>query len=948
MKKFMRIALVFALAGATLVGCTKDYSGDISDLNKKVTEQASALSALQTQVGAAQTAADAAAQKAAEALAEAQKKASSADVQAAEERVNAKINDLVNGDVKALKDAVAALEGIKAGERLTVLETAIKDFVTKAEFAQELAALKDELTAAIAAGDKANADAIAALGKKVEDILASLSINSVKVLNGYKGITAAYGKFTAKGVENAAKWKGPKADEIATIKKGDYVFGTGANEIRVQVNPADADITDAEISLQTSECVEAPIVFGTPVPYEGKLKSENGLWTLPFVVEEFTEEDITDIDDEFNGTKMALVVDGIRTDYDMSFAISKDVSANAPENITEKVAEATGKGTFKFAPADAPKILDAYITGVKREADSLRFGITYDGMSFTYDVEKVKKYVSQKEDKVDIEFIVSYMNLVGTVTSKVPVTLTITYKGEEPAAPTVYTFATVAAHDAVAAYTGTGVSAADKETSRDAQSLVISFKEFYDEFAPTKAEKAVWDEDWHAAATIGFYTAKKNSYDEWETKEAVDDLVEKGTFSAANSKLTIKFKEDYGTDAKLDGTDSFAAVVTFTNDEHETIEAVVPFKINAPSATEKAKWFNWNGQHAFNGSALEIKKSSSDFTEIDLKSHFNASAGYKNVQLLAPIDSSKNTSEQMEYFPGIKLPKFDANVAARIEGMNSDQIKEYKQKVTYRDDMRADFAQLNWDNPAGNTNVKYDTTDPTTGYYKYPYWQFNSNAGYDRYNSLILYFWNASTYAYKYLNTNLTVSGLKLSAMGGREFSIPDLTIRVVGNVESTPTISFAPALEIDRNNFNFISLYNGLYNPDVDAAEFFGSFALKDATGKALKLSEYGKDYTYKINTYTATELGEDKKPVWSEKDKGAVIAYAFKYTSQVTEHGTPTAVGGLKISNSAVSNLNADVDTLYVKIEIAKDAVLYVLDGSPYGAKSENLVVTFEIKIK
>ena len=149
----MRIALVFALAGATLVGCTKDYSGDIQDLNKKASEQQAAITALQSAVANAQTAADAAAQKAAEALAEAQKKATPADVQAAEERVNAKINDLVNGDVKALKDAVAALEAIEAEERLaalegidadtrlTALETAIKDFVTKAELAQELSAL---------------------------------------------------------------------------------------------------------------------------------------------------------------------------------------------------------------------------------------------------------------------------------------------------------------------------------------------------------------------------------------------------------------------------------------------------------------------------------------------------------------------------------------------------------------------------------------------------------------------------------------------------------------------------------------------------------------------------------------------------------------------------------------------------------------------------------------
>ena len=41
MKKFFRVALVCALAGATLLytGCTKDYSEDLNSLQKKVEEQ---------------------------------------------------------------------------------------------------------------------------------------------------------------------------------------------------------------------------------------------------------------------------------------------------------------------------------------------------------------------------------------------------------------------------------------------------------------------------------------------------------------------------------------------------------------------------------------------------------------------------------------------------------------------------------------------------------------------------------------------------------------------------------------------------------------------------------------------------------------------------------------------------------------------------------------------
>ena len=54
MKKIFRMAVVCALAGATLLytGCTKDYSDDINDLKDRVSTLESTISAIQAQVGA--------------------------------------------------------------------------------------------------------------------------------------------------------------------------------------------------------------------------------------------------------------------------------------------------------------------------------------------------------------------------------------------------------------------------------------------------------------------------------------------------------------------------------------------------------------------------------------------------------------------------------------------------------------------------------------------------------------------------------------------------------------------------------------------------------------------------------------------------------------------------------------------------------------------------------
>ena len=129
MKKFFRVALVCALAGATLLytGCTKDYSEDLHNLQAKVDEQGKSISSLEDQVKSLQSAktaleaADAQFQQAIDGL--------KSRVTALEKEVDtlktekARLENLINknaGDIAALKDSLTQVDSL-----LGVLKTQI-------------------------------------------------------------------------------------------------------------------------------------------------------------------------------------------------------------------------------------------------------------------------------------------------------------------------------------------------------------------------------------------------------------------------------------------------------------------------------------------------------------------------------------------------------------------------------------------------------------------------------------------------------------------------------------------------------------------------------------------------------------------------------------------------------------------------------------------------------
>ena len=126
MKKFFRVALVCALAGATLLytGCTKDYSEDINSLQAKVDSNTGAINTLKDQVAAL----EAAKAEHAQAIQAAQKAIK--DLQDADVELNRKLANLESqvatntGDIATIKQQITDLQAADAAltKRISDLE----------------------------------------------------------------------------------------------------------------------------------------------------------------------------------------------------------------------------------------------------------------------------------------------------------------------------------------------------------------------------------------------------------------------------------------------------------------------------------------------------------------------------------------------------------------------------------------------------------------------------------------------------------------------------------------------------------------------------------------------------------------------------------------------------------------------------------------------------------
>ena len=293
MKKIFRMALVFALAGATLMytGCTKDYDEDINGLNTQVanlTSQhaadvaklsgdiSSAVSSLQTAYKAADSAIETAYKAADSALEDAFKAADTelanaiaankADIAANKAAIEA--NAALLDAYKKLIDNNAAAIAVNANG-IAALNAALENYATKAELdaakeaaAAALAAAKAELETAIAkcatkdeldAAKKAAEDALAAAKAELEAAIANCATKAE--LASLKAELAALIDANAKAIEDleAAVAKCATKDELKAevdALKAEIAKCATKDELTALQNKLEGELSALETKLQ--------------------------------------------------------------------------------------------------------------------------------------------------------------------------------------------------------------------------------------------------------------------------------------------------------------------------------------------------------------------------------------------------------------------------------------------------------------------------------------------------------------------------------------------------------------------------------------------------------------------------------------------------------------------------------------------------------------------------
>lgn len=252
MKKIFRMALVFALAGATLMytGCTKDYDEDINAANQKIdaiaNQHAADVAALKNDLSTAVSNLESAYKKADDAVTAAYK-AADADLQKAIDANKAAID----ANAAAIAENKKAIE--EAGDAIDAINEELKTFATK----EELAGAKKELTEALAAEKKALEEKIAAEVKTLTDSLNAVKARLTAVADDLgKQITDLDGKFTTALAAQKTDLEGQISTALATaIETAKTELGKARTEL------------DAALAVLNSEL--RSIVFVPELYYAG-------------------------------------------------------------------------------------------------------------------------------------------------------------------------------------------------------------------------------------------------------------------------------------------------------------------------------------------------------------------------------------------------------------------------------------------------------------------------------------------------------------------------------------------------------------------------------------------------------------------------------------------------------------------------------------------------------
>ncbi len=544
------------------------------------------------------------------------------------------------------------------------------------------------------------------------------------------------------GQVKEATWDGSKAMPA----KGQYMLTANQDYVYVQVVPSNYDISKLNFKLVNTKGDEAPVVFGTPVPTNDAISnsraiSESGVFAIPYSLKDMTPAEMKTYEKNIKGKALSLVAsENVRSIYNYGVELKPASNKNRAtfEDRTIPV-ESIGE-PVTIVPKEAGYIYDSYLVMADDEAkaDSVRYGISIDGMTFSYK-ETIKGQA--------VKFTVRQVTNTAMVVTSAPVTVTF---GKE-APETTEIILAEQAHNAVATYT----NAAGQKIAN--QFIIADFAPYFAKVAPTAGDRLVWNDDMaNFTHNVKLIWDELNEYGESVKEDGIDVTAQlfktaillnannsndNGKVNMSNfSKVKIQFNEEYAGITLGNGT--LKAVIEMKDKKgnlRQTVE--IPFTIAKPTAEEINSHVTWDAQYYSNGVLKVVEENS-----ITLNTFFKGA----NATLVTENAAPATGNDKIKIENGVVTLKDDGkkntvytikNLKISFLGTDTSYAKNASGENTSRtygiENLKVNFATLKGDDIvignvavmcAGKSVTVYDYRNAASGALTYKLVDFAGDA----------------------------------------------------------------------------------------------------------------------------------------------------------------------------------------------------------------------------
>ena len=414
------------------------------------------------------------------------------------------------------------------------------------------------------------------------------------------------------GQVKEATWDGSKAMPA----KGQYMLTANQDYVYVQVVPSNYDISKLNFKLVNTKGDEAPVVFGTPVPTNDAINnsraiSESGVFAIPYSLKDMTPAEMKTYEKNIKGKALSLVAsENVRSIYNYGVELKPASNKNSATFKDRTIPVDSIGEPVTIVPEEAGGIYDSYLVMADDEAkaDSVRYGISIDGMTFSY-----KETIKGQAVKFTVRQVT---NTAMVVTTNDPVTVTF---GKE-APETTEIILAEQAHNAVATYT----NAAGQKIAN--QFIIADFAPYFAKVAPTAGDRLVWNDDMaNFTNNVKLIWDELNEYGESVKEDGIDVTAQlfktaillnannsndNGKVNMSNfSKVKIQFSAKYAGITLGNGT--LKAVIEMKDKKgnlRQTVE--IPFTIAKPTAEEINSHVTWDAQYYSNGVLKVVEQNS--------------------------------------------------------------------------------------------------------------------------------------------------------------------------------------------------------------------------------------------------------------------------------------------------------------------------------------------------